>query len=95
MPPPAQVTIAMSQHLGAPCEPVVQVGDHVEVGQVIGDSDQFVSAPVHASVSGTVSAVTTLLLPGGRTTKALVIDSDGEQRVHESVRPPVVESRED
>lgn len=60
---------------------VVQVGDHVEVGQVIGDSDQFVSAPVHASVSGTVSAVTTLLLPGGRTTKALVIDSDGEQRV--------------
>ena len=88
MPPPAQVTIAMSQHLGAPCEPVVQVGDHVEVGQVIGDSDQFVSAPVHASVSGTVSAVTTLLLPGGRTTKALVIDSDGEQRVHESVRPP-------
>ena len=50
---------------------------------------------MHASVSGTVSAVTTLLLPGGRTTKALVIDSDGEQRVHESVRPPVVESRED
>lgn len=95
MPPPEQVIIAMSQHLGAPCTPVVKVGDSVAVGQVIGDSEQLVCAPVHASVSGTVSAITTLLLPGGRSTEAVVIDSDGEQRVHESVKPPVVETRED
>lgn len=95
MPPPAQVILAMSQHLGAPCVPQVRVGDVVEVGQVIGDSEQAVSAPVHASVSGTVTALTTLQLPGGRDTQAVVIESDGEQRIHESVRPPVVDSRED
>lgn len=95
MPPPARVVLAMSQHLGAPCEPVVQVGDPVAIGQIVGDSDSPVSAPVHASVSGTVSAITDILLPGGRTTRAVVIDSDGEGRVHESVQPPVVETRED
>lgn len=95
MPPPARVVLAMSQHLGAPCEPVVQAGDMVAVGQVVGDSDSPVSAPIHASVSGTVSAVTDILLPGGRTTRAVVVDSDGEGRVHEGVRPPVVETRED
>ena len=95
MPPPQQVILAMSQHLGAPCVPTVKVGDKVAVGQIVGDSEQPVSAPVHASVSGTVSAITTLQLPGGRSTQAVVVDADGEQRVHESVRPPQVASRED
>ena len=95
MPPPQQVILAMSQHLGAPCVPAVKVGDKVAVGQIVGDSEQPVSAPVHASVSGTVSAITTLQLPGGRSTQAVVVDADGEQRVHESVRPPQVASRED
>ena len=52
MPPPDQVVIPMSQHIGAPCTPVVKAGDLVKVGQLIGDSDKFVSAPIHASVSG-------------------------------------------
>lgn len=95
MPPPQQVILAMSQHLGAPCVPTVKVGDKVAVGQIVGDSEQPVSAPVHASVSGTVSAITTLQLPGGRSTQAVVVDADGEQRVHESVRPAQVASRED
>ncbi len=95
MPVPAQVTIAMSQHLGAPCIPTVAVGDTVAVGQIIGDSDKPVSAPVHSSVSGTVRAITEIQLPGGRTTQAVVIDSDGEQRVHESVKPPVIHNYTD
>ena len=95
MPPPSRIILAMSQHLGAPCDPVVKVGDHVQVGQVVGDSEKPVSAPVHSGVSGTVTAMTELLLPGGRTTRAVVIDADGEQTVHESVRPPVVNNRED
>lgn len=95
MPVPEKVILAMTQHLGAPCEPTVQVGDAVAVGQVIGDTDAPLSAPIHASVSGTVSAITTLLLPGGRSTAAVVIDADGEQRVHESVQPPVVNDRAD
>ena len=51
---PSQVSIPMQQHIGAPCKPTVKVGDIVCVGQVIGDSDQFVSAPIHATVSGKV-----------------------------------------
>ena len=95
MPPPGQIVLAMSQHLGAPCVPTVKVGDTVEVGQVVGDSDKPVSAPVHSGVSGKVTAITELLLPGGRKTPAVVIDSDGEGRVHESVKPPVIENHDD
>lgn len=95
MPPPEKIILAMSQHLGAPCEPTVKVGDTVEVGQVVGDSDKPLSAPVHSGVSGKVTGITQLLLPGGRTTQAVVIESDGEQRIHSSVKPPVVESHED
>ena len=47
----------MSQHLGAPANPIVQVGDTVKVGQKIGEAAGFISAPVHSSVSGTVVAV--------------------------------------
>ena len=57
LPPPARVVIPMSLHIGAPCTPCVSVGDQVTVGQKVGDAPAFVSAPVHASVSGTVSAV--------------------------------------
>ena len=94
MPPPKTIVLAMSQHLGVPCEPVVAVGDTVEVGQVVGDSDKPLAAPIHSGVSGTVTGITQLLLPGGRPPKAVVIESDGEQRVHKSVVPPVVETKE-
>ena len=57
IPTPSKVVIPMQQHIGAPCEPVVKVGDEVAVGQLIGDSDKFVSAPIHASVSGTDSGL--------------------------------------
>ena len=55
MPTPDIVKISMSQHIGAPCKPLVQKGDTVKVGQKIGDTDAFVSAPIHSSVSGTVT----------------------------------------
>lgn len=54
MPPPDEVLICMSQHIGAPCKPTVKVGQQVFVGQIVGDSEAFVSAPVHSSVSGKV-----------------------------------------
>ena len=57
MPPPARVILPMSQHIGAPCTPTVKKGDHVYVGQIIGDSDAYISTPIHASVSGTVAEV--------------------------------------
>ncbi len=56
-PEPKTVVIPMSMHLGAPANPIVQVGDCVKVGQKIGEPSAFISAPVHSSVSGTVVAV--------------------------------------
>ena len=95
IPTPSKVVIPMQQHIGAPCEPVVKVGDEVAVGQLIGDSDKFISAPIHASVSGKVTAIGEVKLPNGSVSKAVTIESDGEMRLWEGIKPPKVESRED
>ncbi len=95
LPCPEQVTIPMQQHAGAPCKPLVKVGDLVQVGQKIGEAEAFVSAPIHASVSGKVTAVTKVMLPGGQTADAVVIQSDGQMTVSPEVKPPVVETKED
>jgi electron transport complex protein RnfC len=82
------VVIHLGQHLGATCQPLVQKGDQVEVGQKIGDSDARITAPVHASVSGTVVAVEPRMHPAlGRPELAVVIESDGEGRVHPGIQP--------
>lgn len=57
MPLPRKVVIPLQQHTGAPCEPVVKEGDEVRAGQKVGESTGFVSSPVHASISGKVTAV--------------------------------------
>ena len=95
IPTPSKVVIPMSMHIGAPCEPVVKVGDEVAVGQLIGDTDKFVSAPIHASISGKVTAVGDIKMPNGTMSKAVTIESDGEMRLWEGIKPPVVETRED
>lgn len=95
MPPPAQVVLPMQQHVGAPCTPLVKVGDTVLVGQKIADSSAFVSAPIHASVSGKVSAIKKVMLPGGQYTDAVVIDSDGAMTVFPDIKPPVIETADD
>jgi len=87
-PDPDEVVIPMSQHIGAPAKPVVQVGDQVKVGQLIGEAPSFISAPVHSSVSGTVVAVEPRLHPiQGNAQMAVVIKNDGKNAVHESVKP--------
>lgn len=95
LPIPSKVVIPMQQHIGAPCEPVVKVGDTVAVGQLIGDTDKYVSAPIHASVSGTVTAVGDVKMPNGTMSKAVTIESDGEMRLWEGIKPPVVETKAD
>ncbi len=72
---PKQVIIPLSQHIGAPCEPLVKVGDKVLRGQKIGDGEGL-CVPVHASVSGTVVAIEPRPHPGGRMVNAIVIDND-------------------
>lgn len=83
---PKVVVIPLHQHIGAPCEPVVSVGDHVKVGQKIGNATSFVSAPVHSSVSGTVKEIGSKLTLGGKTT-CVVIESDGLNTISEEVKP--------
>ncbi|MBU2590863.1 MAG: electron transporter RnfC, partial [Nitrospinae bacterium] len=57
MPLPPKVVIPLSQHFGAPAEPVVAVGDLVQKGQLIGKANGFISANIHASVSGKVTKI--------------------------------------
>lgn len=93
MPVPQRVVLPMQQHIGAPCSPIVKVGDIVGVGQKVGDTDKFVSAPIHASVSGKVVAVGDVKLANGMITKGVTIESDGEMRLYEGIRPPVVTNK--
>lgn len=87
VPAPARVTIAMVQHAGAPAVCCVKVGQTVNMGQVIGAAQGAISAPVHASVSGKVVALTTCTAPNGSTVPAVVIENDFEDRWDESVKP--------
>ena len=73
---PPRVVIPLSQHIGAPAKALVQKGDEVKMGQMIGEAGGFVSAPVHASVSGKVVAVQNCLLANGAESLAVVIDNN-------------------
>ncbi|MCI2057852.1 MAG: electron transport complex subunit RsxC [Oscillibacter sp.] len=86
--PPAQVVIPMSQHIGKPCRPVVAAGDHVKVGQLIGEPTGFVGAPIHASVSGTVTAVEPRPYSMGGNMMSVVIENDGKEELSETVKAP-------
>jgi len=80
-PIPETAYISMSQHLGAPAEPIVAVGDKVKVGQLIANASGFISAPVHSSVSGTVKAIDTIKDLAGNPCKAVVITVEGDEWV--------------
>ncbi len=86
LPAPAQVVIPMSQHIGAPCKPLVKKGDHVNLGQKIGDGEGL-CVPVHASVSGTVTAVEPRLTSGGTMTVCVVIENDFQDTPDPSITP--------
>ena len=86
-PDPAEVVIPLSMHAGAPANPVVQVGDTVKVGQKIGEPAAFISAPVHSSVSGTVTAIEERGHATRGTCLSVVIKSDGKNTLDESVKP--------
>lgn len=83
---PKFVSIAMSQHIGAPCKPLVEVGQHVTVGQKVGDGTGL-CAPVHASVSGTVVAVEEKPHPSGTNVLSVVIENDGRDDLCPDIHP--------
>ena len=80
-------TVPLQQHIGAPAKMVVQKGDHVLRGQLLGEPGGFVSAAVHSPTSGTVKDVTTCLGPAGATLPAVVIESDGEDKAADPLPP--------
>lgn len=95
MPIPDTVSISMSQHIGAPCEPLVKKGDYVKVGQPIGESKAFVSAPIHASVSGNVAGIDLVRSAMGGNDQVIVIETDKKQEPWEGIEPPVANTREE
>jgi len=84
---PEMVIIPLRQHIGAVLEPTVKVGDVVKKGQIIGNSDAFVSAPVHSSVSGTVKSIEAYFHPSGTKAPAVIIENDGKDEWDENIRP--------
>jgi len=92
---PSKVIIPMVQHIGAPCRPTVKTGDVVKVGQVIGDSDAYVSAPIHSSVSGIVKRVEPMLYASGHLIMSVEIEADNKQEIFEGIKAPSINSRDD
>ena len=74
---PKELIFPMQQHLGAPCTPLVTVGEHVKKGQKIADVEAFISAPIHASVSGKVIAIEPRMHPNGTKVMSIIIENDG------------------
>lgn len=75
---PKRVVIPLSQHIGAPTKPVVVIGQEVKKGEKIGETTGFVSAPVHASISGKIAAIGNFPHPLGMDVTSVVIESDGK-----------------
>lgn len=75
LPTPEQVRVALLQHLGAPCASTVKPRSEVALGDVVGQSEAFVSAPVHASISGKVTPTKMATLPNGRHVPVVVIQA--------------------
>lgn len=88
LPEPPFVRISMTQGIGAPATPTVAVGDTVAIGDVIGDVPAAsLGCPVHASISGTVTAVEECRVSGGSLERFVVIENDNMSRLSESISP--------
>jgi electron transport complex protein RnfC len=89
LPTPATVTIPLLQHTGAPCKNLTKPRQQVAWGEKIGESEAFVSAPVHASVAGTTKMATSTTLPNGRHVQAVPIQAGDEQPDVEQIRAEI------
>ena len=97
LPAPARVVIPLSQHIGAPAKALVKKGDAVLMGQKIGEAGGFVSAPVHASVSGKVVAVDSVEIASGATVPAVTIENDYQDNwveLHPVERPETMSAQD-
>lgn len=78
--PKGNLVYPVSQHIGAPANPIVAAGDQVLKGQKIAEAGGFVSAPIYSSVSGTVKAIEPHFNPAGAKVNCIVVENDGEYK---------------
>ena len=90
--PKGDLVYPLSQHIGAPAKPIVAKGDHVLTGQKIAEAGGFVSAPVYATVSGTVKAIEPRRVVTGDNVMSIVVENDG---LYEEVEYPAIKPLED
>jgi len=76
--PIGNLVYPLSQHIGAPAKPIVEAGEHVLIGQKIAEAGGFVSAPIYASVSGTVQSIESTLTTVGSVVEAIFLENDGK-----------------
>lgn len=84
---PDKVYIPLTQHIGAPCQADVCVLDDVLMGQKIGKTSGFVSAPIHSSVSGKIVGMEKLAHPTAKFIDCVVIENDGLDRLDPAIQP--------
>lgn len=91
MPKVEKYLFPLSQHIGKPSKPLVKKGDEVKVGQLIGESDGFVSAPIHSSICGTVNSISAEPNPGGFPKESIIINPNEKDEIElmESIKPEV------
>jgi electron transport complex protein RnfC len=94
MPAPEKVYISMAQHIGPPCQPTVAVGDHIKIGDKIGDNEAYVSAPIHSGVSGKVLAIENTVSSVGILDPTIIIAVDKKQETSEDIVPPTINDKE-
>lgn len=83
--PKGDLVYPLSQHIGAPAKPIVEKGDHVLTGQKIAEAGGFVSAPIYATVSGTVKAIEPRRVVTGDSVMSIIVENDG---LYEEVEYP-------
>ncbi|MBN2280873.1 MAG: electron transport complex subunit RsxC [Candidatus Marinimicrobia bacterium] len=90
LPIPEEVFIPVIQHIGAPCKPVVKVGDEVKTGQLIAESTGFVSSNIHSSITGKVKKIGDFPHPNGTKSPMIQIVAEGDEewvKVHDHTEP--------
>ncbi len=95
LPAPKLLILPLQQHIGAPLRPVVKAKETVKVGQLLADADAYVSAPLHAPVSGKIKSIKPILLANGQMIDALHLENDGEFTLFQEPAPILIQSKND
>lgn len=85
--PQGLLTYPLVQHIGAPCQPLVKKGERVLLGEKIGESEAFVSAPIHSTVSGIVKDIKPVLVANGSKINSIIVENDNKYEEHKCISP--------